>query len=662
MENLNDKLSVKNILFNKVLPNYVIPVPVNGHKLYACTGCGDKFIFESSYNDHINRKSLSITYMCRNCNESRTFYNRCNLLCHIRSHGFKSATINVPDLVIEPLPISDYKIKPSSPTSEDLIPSPIAPSCEVLTANKITTVPQNVSIIVNCFECKENLTSTGAPSKDRACHYMQFSNEIIYSCPICLFALPSICAFKAHLRIHLRCPPYYCPECGLHLSNKNIQYPYNHDCEGFKMMRATARLRCAAPNCRLFHPNDYKEHMKLHMKKVYKCPYCVVACFNAGSMQDHLKSHKSETKPLVFYKCEMCPGKFVMQSRMEWHLKSHKIVCIFPCWPCGAIFKDVTVLLNHFLAKHNPNNSLETALQEIMSENDTNIKDSNKTKRVYRVVKRCDQCQRSFIYRCQYSEIHNLPNECPYKCSSTFGCSTEMDVMPDKTKSNTHITCHICKTNISQDWNEIKKHYAALHKSFKCMDAKIVLTRIDINKYRTKSNTSGIRRTIDMKRRSRRRQNKSLKISVNVGNDRISTHTKKSKIGNGTYNCNICGCGDKYEQKQLLEKHLISHRDPCMAYQCMECGQCFVVKPSFSKHLLLEHNISDIEEYIKEKQCYNENALIKYQSNGDISNEPLRENQCKVCREDFESPEDLAKHFRGHGMAFLMKNNPNKNE
>lgn len=42
MEILNDKLSIKNLLFTKNFPNYVIPVPVNGHKVYACTDCGDK--------------------------------------------------------------------------------------------------------------------------------------------------------------------------------------------------------------------------------------------------------------------------------------------------------------------------------------------------------------------------------------------------------------------------------------------------------------------------------------------------------------------------------------------------------------------------------------------------------------------------------------------
>ena len=516
--------------------------------------------------------------------------------------------------------------------------------------------------LVHCLECKENLTTSGSPNKDRASHYLQYSNEIIYSCPICLFALPSICAFKAHLRLHLKFQPYCCPECGIHLSNKNVHYPYNHDCEGFKMMRATARLSCGVADCNLFHPNDYKEHMKqLHMKKIYKCPICVVACLNAASMPDHLKTHEPGLKPLVFYKCGMCPGKFVLQSRMEWHLKTHKITCIFPCWPCGAIFKDVSLLLSHFLSRHNSNSTIESAVINILSETEMHSKDSNK-KRVYRVVKRCDQCRRSFIYRCQYTEIHTLPNECPYKCTSTFG-STELDVMPDRTSNNTHITCHLCKTNISQDWNEIKKHYASLHKKYKCLDAEIVLTRLDLKKYQSERNTLGTKRTINKKmfrKDARLQHNKHLTSSMDVDNVAVSTHASTSQVDETRFGCNICG--NSYEQKELLEKHMTLHMDPCMAYQCKECGQSFVVKPSFSKHLLLEHNITDIDEYIKEKQCYNENALIKYQNSDIISNEPLRENQCKICREDFELPEDLAKHFRTHGMAFLMKNNPNKTE
>ncbi|CAH2242181.1 jg22893 [Pararge aegeria aegeria] len=102
---------------------------------------------------------------------------------------------------------------------------------------------------------------------------------------------------------------------------------------------------------------------------------------------------------------------------------------------------------------------------------------------------------------------------------------------------------------------------------------------------------------------------------------------------------------------------MITHRDPCMAYQCLECGKSFVVKPSFSTHLLLEHGISDVQEYIDKKPCYNELALLKDQNvlNPPVD-EPVKENQCRVCREQFETSNELEKHFRVHGMAFLLKN------
>ncbi|XP_063899656.1 zinc finger protein 532 [Helicoverpa armigera] len=651
MDVANDKLSIKNLLFTKAIPNHVISDPVDGHKIFSCTDCGDKFIFESSFHDHVNRQSMKITYMCRHCNQTRTFFNRCNLLFHIRSHVFKTATINVTDLKIEPLPLSNFMILPTPPRT--------TPTKIVDVATPQGNSSQNATV---CLECKVVLDNTGIAYKDRADHYMQYSNEV-YSCPICLFALPTTCAVRTHLRLHLKCPPYYCPECGSHLlAHKHIHYPYNHDCEGFKMMRATARLACSIRECRVFHPNDYKSHVKeYHMKKVYKCPYCVVACFNEGSMQSHLKTHQTDTKALVFYKCEMCPGKFVLQSRMESHLKSHKLTCVYPCWPCGVVFKDLSILLKHFMENHNKNETMANILNSILNENDLSEKNSKKLKRIYRVVKRCDQCRRSFTYRCQYDEIHNLPNECPYKCSSTFECSGEFDVMNEK--NNTCITCWICKATVSQDWNAIKKHYASLHKSHKCLDAKIVLKRLDVSKYISQQNILGTKndsiKTTDRKisRRIQRRRYNRNSVADHVP---LDTQTSERQASGKQYVCNICG--DGFKQKPLLEKHMVSHRDPCMAYQCMECGQSFVVKPTFSKHMLLEHDISDVEKYIKEKNCYNVNALIKYQSSEVISNEPLRENQCTICREDFEGPEELAKHFRVHGMAFLMKNNSNKSE
>lgn len=577
---------------------------------------------------------------------------------------FKTATINVTDLKVEPVPLCFFKKHNeiiNRPPTTILKPPPPAVTVTSSSGNKVTEIQTTLSLTRPfCFECKSNLTQTGIGYKDRATHFMQYTNEV-YSCPVCLFALPSICALRTHLRLHLRCPPFYCPECGIEMTAKNINYPYHHDCEGFKMMRATARISCAPGKCRPYHPNDLKDHMiEHHMKKVYKCPLCVVACFNDKIMQRHLRTHKgiAAARALVFYQCELCPGKFVMQNHSDVFMKSHITNSQYPCWPCGANFKDVAALLYHFKRKHNKHELIRNALTNVLSEYEMF---SSKPRKIYRVVKRCDQCQRDFTYKCKYEGIHNLPNECPFQCSSNMELH-RLDVRVDKTNSSTKITCHLCKMIISQDWVEIKKHYAVMHKEHKCLDPKILLTKVNLEKYVSsnkvvsKPNTKTINKKISKKSKKIRRINpkKSFVDLVDVSFD------SNTQFLDTEYLCQICD--GIFENKLELEKHMLFHKDPCMAYQCMECGQSFVVKPSFSKHLLLEHGIKDTENYITTKKCYNEKALMKYQKDIVASMEPLGENQCTICREQFENSEDLEKHFRVHGMAFLMKNTLNKTQ
>ncbi|KAJ0182507.1 hypothetical protein K1T71_001876 [Dendrolimus kikuchii] len=644
-----EKHSIKNLLFTKAIPNYVIPVPIDGYKVYSCTDCGDKFIFESSYEYHINRKSVKIKYMCRHCAHPKIFYNRCNLLSHIRSHAFKTATINVTDLEIEPLPLSHFKNLPKPKSSQ-------------------TVVIKKKAV---CIECESDLSGPGAVYKNRGRHFMQFTNTV-YTCPICLFAMPTECGLKVHMRLHFEYPPYFCPECGCHIPSQCVNYPYNHDCEGFRMMRATSRLKCQIAKCAPFHPSESKDHMKkIHSKRVYKCPFCVVACFNESTMRAHLKNHKNSGTPLIFYQCEICPGRLVLFNQMDVHLKRHPIYTVYPCWTCTLTFKELKDLIEHCATKHQEISKtvlkwFPNIVNEIASNAITSGKD--KSKRVYRVVKKCDQCQRSFTYKCNYNEISKLPNECPYKCSANWSYK----ILPDEGNSvdgevnrehavniSTEIVCNLCKTRMSQDWDIIKKHYAEKHTTYKCLDAKLVLPKIDINKYLTlNKNKRGraIGTTLQQITKRKKRRGKFNKKYI----DAIKTISIITTVSDkNDFNCNICK--EKCNDKQSLEKHMISHRDPCMAYQCLECGQSFVVKPSFSTHLLVVHQIANPDEYIASKECYNEKALAVSQQQDPVNEEPLRENQCSICREQYDNPEDLKKHFRVHGMAFLLKSTSNKN-
>lgn len=41
---INDKLNIKTLLFTKAIPNYTLP-GTDGHKVFSCIDCGDRYIF-----------------------------------------------------------------------------------------------------------------------------------------------------------------------------------------------------------------------------------------------------------------------------------------------------------------------------------------------------------------------------------------------------------------------------------------------------------------------------------------------------------------------------------------------------------------------------------------------------------------------------------------
>ncbi|KAL3276711.1 hypothetical protein HHI36_012081 [Cryptolaemus montrouzieri] len=132
----------------------------------------------------------------------------------------------------------------------------------------------------------------------------------------------------------------------------------------------------------------------------------------------------------------------------------------------------------------------------------------------------------------------------------------------------------------------------------------------------------------------------------------------EAKPFNGTYYCKLCNFQETEREK--FHEHIVVHRDVSTAYQCMECGECFVVKPSLLKHLLHYHKIKDTNDYLESNDCYDKNAVEELKEIMKLapgeSRGPVKENQCRVCLQEFSDGTELRKHFRIHGMAFLMKN------
>ncbi|XP_045493829.1 zinc finger protein 687a-like [Colias croceus] len=618
---VNDKLSIKNILFSKAMPNYKIPVPVNGHKLYSCIDCSDKFIFESSYKVHIGRKSLQITYLCRYCNKLNVFYNRCQFLAHIRSHSNKTATINLSDLKVEPLLFISSEIATTSKSVDSVT---VNSATEMYrTVNSDQTFPN-----IYCFECKTNITVTKNKEKDRVKHYMEHAHKI-YTCPVCLFTLPSICALSAHIRLHLKSPPYICPECGMNLTNRVCTYPYNHDCEGFKMMRVTFRIKCFKSGCQLLHPNSFISHMKQsHLNKIFKCPSCALAGYNENTVLKHVMRCCDKTKYPTYYECQQCPAIFLSVNQINKHLDTHlstihKNHQMYPCWECGVISTDVYDLLKHHIDKHHSTHyrPLSSILCKI-------------------ILKTCHTCSKPV-----HQWIDGNFDKEPYKCSY---CSLETPSEGSKRQDVYQIVCHLCRVKVNENWEEIKTHFKEFHNHIKCLDLKVNLTKMNLEKIKKKG--------------TRTKHCKSNKIFKRNHKNKVGPHTDKidppTAIQVEQNTPNYCKkCQYQTEDAKTFHLHILSHKDPSLAYQCMECGQCFAVKPSFSTHLLLDHKITDVNEYIVKNDCFNKDALEKYHIKSNApEDEPLESNQCNICREKFTDPHSLEKHFRVHGMAFLKKN------
>ncbi|KAJ4447735.1 hypothetical protein ANN_09743 [Periplaneta americana] len=83
--------SVKEQLLSPAIPPYIPPVVPNKdystEQYFTCKDCGDRFILESSLVRHLERRSVTILYGCRTCLQTVLFYNRCELLAHLRGHS-----------------------------------------------------------------------------------------------------------------------------------------------------------------------------------------------------------------------------------------------------------------------------------------------------------------------------------------------------------------------------------------------------------------------------------------------------------------------------------------------------------------------------------------------------------------------------------------------
>ncbi len=487
-----------------------------------------------------------------------------------------------------------------------------------------------------------------------------------YSCDTCQFFNPSPCALKAHVRMmHARSQPYVCPDCGFFFNQLDTFLAHVKTVCFYHYK--TIRFKC--PECSELKPSVklFTEHLQQrHVREVFKCSMCVMSSYTLRVVQNHMeKEHPGQPgQVLEGYRCMICPNLLVSKQTVDAHVKKH----VYPLqylryvYICESCQKYATRRMSKFKAHYRvcpdrPAGSREPeatarpakkstprvrkspeeattapskdkdlpACKEkdlpIAREKDPlSIEDweTDRLKAEYGAkTKVCVMCRTTRLNDQSRSLFCNACVSYVNADEATEGAtSNENAPAADVGRSKRKFKCRLCKQFMNRDWSTITNHYEQDHQA-----------EFDVTPQRSKG--GGGEYGGQRKRRS------SVKSEATVA-------TKSAKI-EPKYSCVKCGLSTSV--RNYFHAHITSHKAQSNTeFQCLECGECFIVKPSLEKHLVVVHKVRDLKEYYRENKVEDED---------DIKRELLAENQCEVCYLECGSKQNYDKHIRTHGMAFV---------
>lgn len=277
--------------------------------------------------------------------------------------------------------------------------------------------------------------------------------------------------------------------------------------------------------------------------------------------------------------------------------------------------------------------------------------------------------------------IKELPGKILENLDSCKEINQRIAFITNSSDENGKFKCHLCKKLINL--KDTKKHFSKEHKNFNLLTLSPMIEKIKINASDLSAMPNAVH-NIQIKVKEEKIDFDSTLGNLEncaQGNSDTQEYSKKRKkiklahkekmstpvlpfssgqlinpiesINDDTYSCSKCNfcCIDRKE----FQSHIAIHRTDNSCFQCMECGMCFIVQPSFEKHLFVSHGIKEVCNYIESNiNCKPFDGENNFADNSS-SDEDLIQNECSVCHEVFDCTEELDKHFRVHGMAFLLK-------
>ncbi|XP_069137664.1 zinc finger protein 532-like [Argopecten irradians] len=570
------------------IPNYKAPgVPENLKEMvkddkYLCYECGDSFWIHSSLSQHRGRYSMKITFKCDECNKEKCFFNKCQFLGHLRQHlnidksqavpiHIKSDSISIEPLpkIYESLGFQTSSSESSNPNSED---------------NKSQKPAKK-----RCHECGSQLTVDELLSH---LNTAAVKCDFWHNCSHCNMALPSMCALRAHRRLHSagmhsHKEPSNCPECGKQFMKEsdliNYREPGQESCSAFIQhmryecchLNRITQMSCSKCKDTMETGNQVKNHILSKLDQYYKCQVCPMAFRTMAGFERHFATHrrgnpmKKDCKRI--YKCHVCDTVLddlsVLELHIAGHVKEFKQTCTyaFLCIDCRQVFPSKEDLIKH------------------IDENHTRI--ANKTS--------CMKCNKTFghIYECFVHDLmmHRSSSVPEYRPCKNCGEVMELDALlghpcfKKKTTKEKYV-CNFCdkeifyKKSLTKHMLTHKKRVAAVcikcfRTDFSNMEELKDHEETCSRPKQDQSNESGAEQCIDCNLRFKDKE-----------------VLEKHRANHHLFPCHLCGA--TYQSKEDLKNHVsLKHVAKRNQYPCQICNSRGI-KRVFSSTALLDKHLS----------------------------------------------------------------------
>lgn len=532
------------------IPTYTPPRPpeifqMKPPKLHKCNACGDSFLFESSLDYHIQRRSLMITTYCDTCKVHLMFYNKCQLHKHISSHKYSVTDLaheikkaKVKPLPKEMMPVVNGKKFVYQEMPEDFVSDRQRKLDE---NSKITSPKKNADKVENkdshqslpmCLECKREYNSYEEIDE----HYGRCLTEVSPAnlCAVCKMHLPSKCSLSAHRRLHIaKTKPFVCPECG-------------HD--------------CSAMTWDAFQNHLYAKCLHFSRVVKYTCPICKAAYDNLSVIEQHIITAHGE----AYYKCQSCPMAFKSEATFNSHKSvSHPglnvdLKVIFKCPTCDTVFHGKNQLVRHVNSHIQPNRKLAFKCLNCLQLFDN----------------------KAYLVDHMKREHHNW---------------------------DSRIECGLCSDKVFKNNRDYAIHMQSCHRNPNVTQKKQPLKRqidVDAQIKKKKMVHSTIQKVIPQEEVEEEMDDGSPKIRCKVCNTiirsqkHLSSHAKYHRKG-GVYWCTHCN-----EMVFSKKEELVAHVKQCtgtiiaqleelnlLPHECGYCEEKFKMKDDLIKHLKQYHGL-----------------------------------------------------------------------